>query len=251
MKQLAIWGALLTTALSVMGLVLVFGFNPAVEASPPHKPLKCAGYMIEVDITEVPYGSKILKVTPPPWGPPIAINHVLVGGPGPDLIEVMEQPVDNPREYGEPWLLVGLGGNDTLRGGDGDDAICGYDGNDVVMGGLGNDILRGGSGCDHLNGGPGRDTLDGGPGNDSGPGAGCNDAGIGGDQYGGLWGQEGDDVIRGGRGRDYLSGGHNEIDAEGNVVDAGNDDCDGGPGIDEVEGLDEGTPDCENTKFIP
>ena len=51
MKRLAIWGALLlTTALSILGGVLAFGFGPVVEASPPHKPLNCAGYMIEVDI---------------------------------------------------------------------------------------------------------------------------------------------------------------------------------------------------------
>ena len=124
MKKLAIWGALLTTALSVMVLVLVFGLDPTVEASPPHKPLKCAGYMIEVDITEEPYGSVILSVNPSPFGPPIAPDHVLVGTSGPDLIEV--------RSDGQPWLLVGLGGNDTLIGGDGDDAICGNDGSSVI-----------------------------------------------------------------------------------------------------------------------
>ena len=251
MKKLAIWGALLSTALSVIVLVLVFGLDPTVEASPPHKPLKCAGYMIEVDVSVVPYGEKILKVTPPPWGPPISTDHVLVGSPGSDLIEVTSD--------GQPWLLVGLGGDDTLRGGDGDDAICGYDGNDVVMGGPGNDILRGGNGCDHLNGEAGNDTLDGGPGNDSGLderglGAGCVNAGFGNDQLGGLWGHEGDDTLRGGRGRDYLSGGNGafELNAEtGKLEDHHKDDCDGGPGIDEVEGLAEGNPDCENTKFIP
>ncbi len=43
---------------------LAFGFSPAVEASPPHKPLKCAGYMIAVDTDVEPYGSAILSVTP-------------------------------------------------------------------------------------------------------------------------------------------------------------------------------------------
>ena len=33
------------------------------------------------------------------------------------------------------------------------------------------------------------------------------------------------------------------------VKDPGNDDCDGGPGKDQVEGLDGGRPDCENTKY--
>jgi len=57
--------------------------------------------------------------------------------------------------------------------------------------------------------------------------------------------------LRGGRGRDYLSGGH-ELGIDGvTIVGPGNDDCDGGPGKDEVEGLAEGNPDCENTKFIP
>ena len=251
MKKLAIWGALLTTALSVMALVLVFGLDPTVEASPPHKPLKCAGYMIEVDVDVLPYGKSILKVTPPPWGPPIAINHVLVGTNGNDLLDVKVQDVADRSELSEPWLLVGLSGNDTLLGFDGDDAICGYDGNDVIKGGFGNDILRGGHGCDHLDGGPGRDTMDAGPGNDSGPGAGCADAGHDGSLPGGLWGYTGDDTMRGGRGRDYLSGGH-ELGIDGvTIVGPGNDDCDGGPGIDEVEGLAEGNPDCENTKFIP
>lgn len=247
MKQFAIWGAFLVTTLAVIGLVQVFSLEPNVEATPPHKPLKCAGYMIQVDVAVEPYGSAILSVTPPPFGPPIATDHVLVGTTGPDLIEV--------RSDGEPWLVVGLSGNDTLRGGDGDDAICGGVGNDVVVGGLGNDILRGGNDCDHLNGGPGNDTLDGGPGNDSGPGAGCVDAGIGNDQYGGLWGHEGDDTLRGGRGRDYLSGGDGAyvMDLAGDLVDHHKDDCDGGPGKDEVEGLaeDPSVPDCENTKFIP
>ena len=95
--------------------------------------------------------------------------------------------------------------------------------------------------------------MDVGPGNDSGPGAGCSNLGVNGNLTGGLWGKEGDDVLRGGRGRDYLSGGHTnpEIGLDGKVKDPGNDDCDGGPGKDEVEGLAEGNPDCENTKFIP
>ncbi len=62
--------------------------------------------------------------------------------------------------------------------------------------------------------------------------------------------------VRGGRGRDYLSGGNGpfELNAEsGKLEDHYKDDCDGGPGIDEVEGLAEDlpAPDCENTKYIP
>ena len=56
--------------------------------------------------------------------------------------------------------------------------------------------------------------------------------------------------VRGGRGRDYRSGGDGafELNAEtGELVDPHKDDCDGGPGKDEVEGLDEGKSDCEIT----
>jgi len=55
-------------------------------------------------------------------------------------------------------LLFGLGGNDTLQGGDGDDHL--YGGVDLVTAGSGKDKLYGGAGGDRLLGGDGNDFLD-------------------------------------------------------------------------------------------
>jgi len=56
-------------------------------------------------------------------------------------------------------IMLGLGGNDTLTGGDGDDMLKGGNGNDTLNGGAGNDYLDGGAGADKLYGGDGNDTL--------------------------------------------------------------------------------------------
>jgi Ca2+-binding RTX toxin-like protein len=71
-------------------------------------------------------------------------------------------------------VIVALGGQDNVHGGDGDDIICGGSGHDVVRGELGSDQLWGGAGRDALfgeGGGPpynegGVDTIHGGPGAD-------------------------------------------------------------------------------------
>ncbi len=71
--------------------------------------------------------------------------------------------------------LIGLGGDDVLRGGRGDDkvlggmghdALWGRAGDDVLSGDQGNDALYGGTGNDRLTGGAGRDLLHGGAGAD-------------------------------------------------------------------------------------
>ncbi|PIT71285.1 calcium-binding protein, partial [Limnohabitans sp. JirII-31] len=84
--------------------------------------------------------------------------------------------------------INGLGGNDTLYGGNQDDVIDGGEGDDYMVGYSGTDMLTGGAGNDALNGGYGSDTLMGGEGNDS------------------LAGDYGDDTLVGGVGNDYLSG---------------------------------------------
>ena len=56
-------------------------------------------------------------------------------------------------------LLFGLGGADTLNGGDGNDFLNGGLLDDILNGGEGNDVLVGGSGSDTLNGGNGLDTA--------------------------------------------------------------------------------------------
>lgn len=60
----------------------------------------------------------------------------------------------------------GIGGADTLLGGDGNDSAHGGPGNDLVNGNAGTDSLFGGDGDDAIWGGPDRDYLWGGHGND-------------------------------------------------------------------------------------
>ncbi len=55
--------------------------------------------------------------------------------------------------------LNGLGGNDTLYGGNLDDVLEGGEGNDTLYGNAGHDTLVGGKGNDMLNGGSGNDTY--------------------------------------------------------------------------------------------
>jgi hypothetical protein len=63
--------------------------------------------------------------------------------------------------------IFGLGGNDTLRGGQGADRIFGGPGNDVITGGAGADRLWGGPGSDTIDALDGeRDYIDCGPGQD-------------------------------------------------------------------------------------
>lgn len=65
--------------------------------------------------------------------------------------------------------MLGMRGNDTLRGGDGNDKLFGGSGNDVLSGGTGNNTLYGNSGDDRflvdvgknaVFGGSGFDTID-------------------------------------------------------------------------------------------
>jgi hypothetical protein len=63
-------------------------------------------------------------------------------------------------------ILIGGGGDDTLRGGKGNDIVLGRGGDDTLHGGRGADRLFGGDGADTLRGGRGRDHLDGGRGRD-------------------------------------------------------------------------------------
>ncbi|WP_338847350.1 calcium-binding protein [Massilia sp. W12] len=63
--------------------------------------------------------------------------------------------------------LSGLGGNDSISGGDMADTLDGGDGNDTMFGAGGQDKLLGGAGADYLWGGDDSDTLDGGAGNDT------------------------------------------------------------------------------------
>lgn len=121
---------------------------------------------------------------------------------------------------------VGLGGNDTMRGGPGNDTIEGGGGRDDISGEDGNDDLWGGYGDDTLRGQNGNDRLFGGPrGTERPAGESDNDlveGGFGDDLVEGghnlstsfgifnrdqLFGNEGDDTVLGGKGRELLNGG--------------------------------------------
>lgn len=169
-------------------------------------------------------------------------SDTLIGGGGDDSIQglgandyiygdgtVTGDVIDAAHACGNDFSIItitntGLGGNDTLDGGDGNDAIWAGSGNNVITGGLGNDLLMGNSGNDTIDGGDGNDTMWGGDGNDS--------------MIGGL----GNDMMYGGNGNDYVLGG---TPATANTMhrprkaglpNDGNDTILGGNGFDKVDG---------------
>lgn len=89
----------------------------------------------------------------------------IVGTPGDDVLIGREDTAD---------VIVGLGGNDTVRGAEDvnaatapGDRLCGGPGADFVRGGVGEDRIRGGSGHDDVDGSFNLDVVTrGGPGND-------------------------------------------------------------------------------------
>ncbi len=157
------------------------------------------------------------------FSPPAAVDY-LPGTAGDDVLVASDLGT----------TLVGLGGNDDLRGGAGDDTIDGGSGNDRLFGGLGNDLIFGGVGFDTLDGGSGNDQLFGGLGIDQlfgGVGFDTLDGGAGDDR---LFGGLGLDRLFGGDGNDWLEGGgHNDWLSGG----LGNDTLFGGFGFDRLEGL--------------
>lgn len=103
-------------------------------------------------------------------------DRIIVLTDGADEYEAPPTPTNEALGY----LIVGLGGNDTIIGSNGQDCIVGGPGDDVLDGGNQDDVLVGGDGNDDLDGGNGQDYLYGGP---------------------------GDDTLDGGNGKDHLDGG--------------------------------------------
>ncbi len=161
----------------------------------------------------------------------------------------------------KPTIILGGGGNDTIRGGEGvdlilggagadslsgnggDDEISGDEGNDTISGGNGNDMLRGGDGNDEIAGdagndsvraGDGNDTVFGGAGNDNLHARTGNDSLDGGDGNDILYGRAGDDTMTGGAGDDTLLGDFG-IETTANLA-GGKDSIDGGLGNDIISG---------------
>ena len=80
---------------------------------------------------------------------------ILVGGNGP----LIGGDADD--------LLIASGNGNSMDGGAGNDVLIGLSGNDLLQGGSGDDELRAGAGNDTLEGDAGRDRLQGGAGNDT------------------------------------------------------------------------------------
>jgi Ca2+-binding RTX toxin-like protein len=96
------------------------------------------------------------------------------------------------------FQIVGIQGNDTLKGGNLSDSIDGGSDNDFLFGQGGDDLLFGGTGDDIVRGGDGADLVSGGAGNDQLFGNAGNDT---------MSGSSGRDVLNGGTGRDVMTGG--------------------------------------------
>lgn len=59
----------------------------------------------------------------------------------------------------EAYLILGMGGNDTIIGGSGNDSIYGGADNDMIQGGAGNDVIHGQEGDDEIFAGAGDDVI--------------------------------------------------------------------------------------------
>ncbi|UER55947.1 hypothetical protein HJG43_12380 [Kineosporiaceae bacterium SCSIO 59966] len=146
-------------------------------------------------------------------------NRIIVLTDGADRYEATGTPGERALGY----LILGLGGNDTIIGSNGRDCIVGGPGDDVLAGGNQGDVVLGGDGNDDLDGGNQDDVLVGGAGDD------VVDGGENGKDH--LYGGSGNDVLVGGNGQDVLDGG------------PGDDTLDGGNGKDHLDGGD-GMDDC-------
>jgi uncharacterized delta-60 repeat protein len=221
-----------------------------------------------------------------------ATGFVFDGGPGADLIDIFDDDLLDLRQHPnvekgkidfgtvigndlDNWLRVcgggtlqGLGGDDTLvggefggllEGGDGDDLLLGGEEVETLLGGAGNDTVDGGPAADIMRGGSGRDTIDysargapvsvtlGTTANDGQAGEGDNAwndferilGGRAGDSLSGtgnadvIYGNGGDDTLRGFGGDDTLYGGSGRDSLDGST---GNDRLEGHGGADTLVG---------------
>lgn len=85
-------------------------------------------------------------------------GRTIIGTEADDTVDRALTVKGQPLPTDEEDIVLGAGGNDTLRG---------LGGNDRLNGGAGDDTLYGGEGNDQLNGGLGADFMFGGAGNDS------------------------------------------------------------------------------------
>ncbi|MCB9372794.1 MAG: hypothetical protein H6518_08415 [Microthrixaceae bacterium] len=181
-----------------------------------------ASNQISVSVTIPTCGNLPVNVSLAEGDVPTNGNDVILGTPGPDVINGMGG-VDRVCGLGGADVINGGSGNDQLFGMNGDDEIHGGSGNDYITGdgggGInpGEDVITGDGGADYLDAGNGADQVDGGPGNDT------------------VLGYGGDDVLEGGDGNDYLDGFGGRDTITGG---AGADSIFGGPIGDTLEGGD-------------
>lgn len=94
---------------------------------------------------------------------------------GDDIIDSGAGGVAGSTGFAQADLVLGLDGNDTIRGGGGLDVFWGGEGNDTLIGGNGENRLHGQNGDDTISGGTQADFLRGLAGNDTINGGGGND----------------------------------------------------------------------------
>ena len=138
---------------------------------------------------------------------------------------------------GQPGVIYGTNGDDSLSGTTGADVICGLGGDDEISGADGDDVIDAGAGDDDVSGGPGADRIFGGPGDDE------LDGGDGDDS---LYGEAGADELSGAAGDDSLSGGEG---ADELLAAAGDDSLDGGSDADTLDAA-AGTDLCVNGESL-
>lgn len=146
---------------------------------------------------------------------------IIYGADGPQVLPIGGEhppPGDDGRPHPRPGnkghVILGLGGDDSIFGGNAKDCLIGGAGDDVIYGNNGADIIIGGPGEDDLWGGNGPDDLDG-----------------GGD----------DDLLLGGRGDDDLDGGAGTDECHGLDADSKG----GKPDVDTLALCETGAPDAK------
>ena len=139
------------TALSVRGILAVFGDNGANEITLSRD---ATGRVV------VNHGAVRIVGARPTVGTTRLIN--VFGFDGNDALSVDETGGAMPRAN-----LFGGNGNDTLTGGSANDTVLGGAGNDFLFGAAGADLLIGGDGDDALTGGAADDLVLGQAGNDA------------------------------------------------------------------------------------
>ena len=193
--------------------------NFYIVAHPPAPAAFCNGSLVTVNLA---FGQL-----------PTASDDVILGTPGPDVINAGDGNDTICGEGGADVINAGSGddvvlggsGADTINAGKDNDMVFAQGGDDFVSGGQGDDTIDGGAGDDDLRGNLGNELINGGAGDDfikAGGGDDTVNAGSGADEvFAGkgsdsVFAQGGDDFVSGGQGDDTIDGGAGDDDLRGN-----------------------------------